>query len=136
MPLPIAPNSRMVRNVSCGREGICAKNHEQWPPEFTISQSCGKAFSSASTTWRGSSSPGSISNTCCRVSNRGCAQPSHRFASSGSGRQRRHQRLDSQTCVGPKVMTRHFLALTDCDRVDIDLQHPRLRPELAAAAAW
>ncbi len=63
MPLPIAPNSRMVRNFSCGREGICAKNHEQWPPEFTISHSGGKASSSASTTWRGSSNPGSISNT-------------------------------------------------------------------------
>src|SRR5215831_12318654 len=63
MPLPIAPNSRMVRNFSWGREGICAKNQEQWPLEFTISQSRGKASSSASTTWRGSSSPGSISKT-------------------------------------------------------------------------
>src|SRR5262245_64126090 len=31
-------------------------------------------------------------------------------------------------------MTRHFLALTDRDGVDIDLQHLRLGPELAAAA--
>ncbi|MNC89701.1 hypothetical protein D3C83_56790 [compost metagenome] len=52
----------MVRNFSCAREGICAKNQEQCPLEFTNSQSCGRAFSSASTTSRGSSSPGSISN--------------------------------------------------------------------------
>ena len=31
-------------------------------------------------------------------------------------------------------MARHFLALADRDGVDIDLQHLRLRPELAAAA--
>ena len=61
--MPIAPNSRIERNRSCGREGICAKNHEQWPEEFTSSQSAGSDFSSASTTSRGSSSPGSISNT-------------------------------------------------------------------------
>jgi len=34
----------MVRNVSCGREGICAKNHEQWPPEFTISNRAARFF--------------------------------------------------------------------------------------------
>ena len=31
-------------------------------------------------------------------------------------------------------MARHLLALIDGDRIDIDLQHLRLRPELSAAA--
>ena len=135
MPLPIAPNSRMVRNFSCGREGICAKNHEQWPPEFTISQSCGKAFSSASTTSRGSSSPGSISNTWLSgFESRMRAAIASLRQLAVAGRQGRRQRLDAQARVGAQVMARHFLALADRDGVDVDLQHLRLRPELAAAA--
>ena len=59
----VAPNSRIVRKRSFGREGICAKNHEQWPPEFTSSQSAGSAFSSPAITSRGSSKSGSTSNT-------------------------------------------------------------------------
>ena len=35
---------------------------------------------------------------------------------------------DAQARVGSQVMTRHLLALTDRNRVDIDLQHLRLRP--------
>ena len=31
-------------------------------------------------------------------------------------------------------MTRNLLALADRDRIDVDLQHPGLGPELAAAA--
>src|SRR5882762_851022 len=128
MPLPIAPNSRMVRNFSCGREGICAKNHEQWPPEFTISQSRGKAFLRLDHVARVEQPR--LDLECVAVGLRIADARSHRIASPASvaARQRRCQRFDSQARVGPQVMTRHLLALTDRDGVDIDLQHPRLRP--------
>src|SRR5688572_28053506 len=52
-----------------------------------------------------------------------------------AGRQRRGQRLDAQARVGAQMMTRHLLSLADRDRIYSDLQHLRLRPELAATAS-
>ena len=60
----------------------------------------------------------------------------HRIASpaAAAGRQRGGQCLDAQARIGSQVVARHLLALAYRDRVDIDLQHLRLGPELAAAA--
>jgi hypothetical protein len=111
MPLPIAPNSRMVRKFSWGRDGICAKNHEQCPPEFTISHSCGKASSSASTDPARVEHP-RLDLDGVTVGLRIADARGHRVASPASacGRQRRRQRLDAQARVGSQVMTRHLLA--------------------------
>jgi hypothetical protein len=118
-----------------GTRGICAKNHEQWPPEFTISQSCGNAFSSASTTSRGSRSPGSISKAWLSgfESRMRAAMASLRQAPSRAG-QRRDQCVHTQPRIGSQVMARDLLPLGDRDRIDVDLQHLRLRPELPAAS--
>src|SRR4051812_29224489 len=60
----------------------------------------------------------------------------HRIAAPRAiaSRQRCCQCLHSEARIRSKVMTRDLLALADADRIDIDLQHLCLRPELPAAA--
>jgi hypothetical protein len=117
MPLPIAPNSRSEKNRSCGRDGICAKNHEQFDHIARVEESrldvehVAVGFRIVDTRGHGLGAPHLAARRQCR-----------------------RQRLHAQPCIGAEMVARHFLALTQRAGIDVDMQHLRLWPELAAAA--
>ena len=81
MPLPMAPNSRMVRNRSCGATASGRRTHEQWPEEFTSSQSAGRCILERLDRRRaGRAGPARSRRRGCPASRRGCARPSLRCA--------------------------------------------------------